>query len=402
MLSTVIDKLTSLFSARMLVATFFPLLIVTFANMVLLRMTSAPFRAWLDAQKPEADLESVIQGAVVLVSIAVLASLVATLTTVLRELLEGKHWPKRLAAFFIPMEVERLKQFDAEREALQAEYWKVRGASGWPEDLRKARATGKELGSGSFAGLSAAAVRAMDSLTAASKKGELSPFVDLQAVKVELEVALARYKTSENTALDRLQKRFKDMLDYATARIDVELTDHYTRRSVRFGDRYTAPTSIGNIAAALSSYALSRYGLSIDILWTRMQKVLQSDQEYYEVVQDAKAQLDGIVLLFWLTAGTALFWLIRLAFTGYSLGLFLSVAAAGPLICAGLYLLAATSYLAFADLLRSVTDLYRFALLEKLHLPLPQNAGEEQIAWDRVNRWIGFGEMPDQTYEHKQ
>jgi hypothetical protein len=158
------------------------------------------------------------------------------------------------------------------------------------------------------------------------------------------------------------------------------------------------PTTMGNIGSTMRSYAISRYSLDLDIFWSRLQSCVQSDNNYFGVLQDVKVQLDFLVTSFWLTGVFALIW-TPIAFYEGSLLEFLAVGASGflPLF---LYSLACDAYLLFADLMRGAVDLYRFKLAVNLNLPLPGGTEEERLFWTRLGNIIGYASEERLSYKH--
>jgi hypothetical protein len=143
-----------------------------------------------------------------------------------------------------------------------------------------------------------------------------------------------------------------------------------------------APTMAGNIGRTMRSYAITRYNLDLDIFWTRLQKAIQqASSDYYAALQDAKVQVDALVVLCWLTALFTAIWSVAFVFVYPSVRAFLAVAIAGPMIARGLYLAACHHYRVFADLVRGCVDLFRFALIADLRLALPYGIDEERDLW---------------------
>jgi hypothetical protein len=156
---------------------------------------------------------------------------------------------------------------------------------------------------------------------------------------------------------------------------------------------------MGNIARSIQSYTASRYGLNIDMLWTRFQKVMHDDG-FYGVLQDAKTQVDFLVSSIWLTAISTLLWIAYQMFVGHGVLLFLAALALGPLALFVFHGLALQNYRAFADLMRSAVDLYRWALLDALHIAKPQDPLQERELWPILNRQLGYGEAVGIPYDH--
>src|SRR5439155_25901657 len=125
---------------------------------------------------------------------------------------------------------------------------------------------------------------------------------------------------------------------------------------------------------------------------------IQADARFYSMLQDAKAQLDLPITLLWLTAVSAFIWLAALTLTGRAFLPFIAVWLAGPALVYVWYVTALQNYRAFADLLRSAVDLYRWDLLAALHLPHPAGAEEEREVWATLLQRTAFGEDVNISY----
>src|SRR5262249_13804957 len=130
-----------------------------------------------------------------------------------------------------------------------------------------------------------------------------------------------------------------------------------------------ALTTMGNIGQTIRSYAITRYNLDLEIFWSRLQNSIQGNTNYFGVLQDVKVQVDCVVSLVWLSALFSLVWtpwmLVQGAFPEFA------IAGAAGLLSLWLYSLACSSYAVFADVMRSAVDLFRFKLLDDLHIALP-------------------------------
>ncbi len=208
----------------------------------------------------------------------------------------------------------------------------------------------------------------------------------------------ARADAEEQAArLDRDDIAMDAILAYAKRRAESETFQLFARRRLDFGDGPVLPTAAGNMAQAVASYARSRYGFSIDLLWSRLQAVMP--KEAYSTLQDAKAELDSLIALWWLALGTAVGWWFVSALAG-ALTTFLIVAFAGPLVCALLSFLVLESYRGFHDLLRSAVDLNRFDLIKALHLRLPDGPVAERALWSSLAQQAEYGRELSVRYEH--
>jgi len=105
-----------------------------------------------------------------------------------------------------------------------------------------------------------------------------------------------------------------------------------------------------------------------------------------------KTQLDFLISLFWLTMLFTVIWLSVLFYIRVSWFAFGLVGVIGAGLTAIWYKTAAQNYLAFADILRTSIDLFRFDLLAALHSKLPSSSEHERQIWVRLNQLIGYGE----------
>ena len=165
--------------------------------------------------------------------------------------------------------------------------------------------------------------------------------------------------------------------------------------------RVLAPTRLGNLTRTMRSYALDRYGIDLDIFWTRIQRELQKEALFNATVSDAKTQVDFLVSLFFLTSIFIVFWSSYCLWIQPSPVSFLMLAAVGPIMARLLYLATCQNYLVFADLMRSSVDHFRFALLSDLHILRPPGNREELLLWGLLGGWMGYGNDVDVTFTNK-
>src|SRR5262249_28614214 len=141
------------------------------------------------------------------------------------------------------------------------------------------------------------------------------------------------------------------------------------------------------------SYATTRYNLNLDLHWSRLQKAVRRDDASWAIIQDSKTQLDFLINSCWLTIGWTAVWSVALLLRGYHPWVFLAVSLGGPLIARVWYLVAVEQYRAFADLLRTSVDLFRFDLLKDLRLALPADLLDERYLWDELNQVTAYGDQ---------
>jgi hypothetical protein len=149
---------------------------------------------------------------------------------------------------------------------------------------------------------------------------------------------------------------------------------------------------MGNLAESVRSYARSRYEMNLDSFWSRLQKSIQADEKFYLTLIDAKTQLDFLVSLFWLTTLFTVIWLASILYLRTSWLAFVFVGVIGAGLAALWYEIAKQNYLAFADILRTSIDMFRFDLLKGLHIKLPSSSDHERTTWQQLNYLIGHGD----------
>ena len=198
--------------------------------------------------------------------------------------------------------------------------------------------------------------------------------------------------------LDEDQSAVIMLADYAVSRFSNEEYRLSGELQFGFAGRSIAPTAMGNIAQSIPHYAYTRYGMNIDLFWTRLQKTMQSD-DFYAVLQDAKTQLDFLVALVWLVGATLVVWLPLMALWSHDVRPFLVTAIAGAVALSGLYQLAVQNYRAFADLTRAAIDLFRLQLLKAMNVPPPASVATEAQLWTVLNRRMSYASTINISYE---
>lgn len=405
-MNALLDKLKDLFSKSFVVSSFLPVVVCAAVNALLLYETNPSFRAFARSQQPKGGVDAVLQGGSAIFVLAVLAGLLSPSITFFRELLEGNHW----LAIFDPIRTQMIGEHAAELRRceeyiLKAQDWRtqfdrpdannLRPAERWIADLQAKAA----LGVAANGAYTAPAGGDLNAVLDQQLRNEVVLVDQLEKAEVALAKELSASNANTTPALNDRWDRFLQLIgQYATQRLDLEIIEKTALRRREWGQTEVAPTRLGNLANASASYGLLCYGFSLDSGWSRLQKVLQKDQEHFGALQDVKASLDSVIMLFWLIAPTTAVWSLYLV-TQLSLGLFLIVSIGGAIACNLLYRTAISSYVAFADLVRSSVDLYRLDLFPALHLPTPAGLVEERDMWGRLRRLTEFGEVPDLRYE---
>ena len=412
MFGTLLERLSGLFSRS-----FFPSLIFAFVNALLLYINSEWFHAHATTIGVSGDTP--LKGMVIVVafiSVAVFAYLLSSINLFLREVLEGNHWPRWrwLREGPLKNQQEKLNELRSSLNLALREIIRFRESR--PEWLNKLKIARKE---GRTKGLTIGSVdearghtkyclatsnldeveRSIIMATTAALSQKIGNAVDAVAATLEASNADAVVEGGENPA-DVLHIRLVGVMDEA----DVHLRNAWMRLSseiqLSFDQADVVPTTLGNIARTAQSYAADRYGINLTSIWTRLQKIMQADKQFYPTIEDAKTQLDFLINSWWLTTGTTLAWLIELTCTSYSAAMFIAVGVLGPVFSWLFYRLAIESYRIFADLLRCAVDLYRFQILTALHMPLPEGNWEEQDIWNQIGSLYDLGTEARIRYRH--
>lgn len=156
-------------------------------------------------------------------------------------------------------------------------------------------------------------------------------------------------------------------------------------------DNILAPTGFGNIGRTMRSYALRRYGMDLDIFWSRFQKAMaDTTSKMPDNLAGQKSQVDFLVNMLWLTLLTGIVWTPVLWIEGAHPVLFVGVAIVTPALGWLLYDAACRAYLVFADQLRAAVDFFRFEVLNQLQISVPNGTEDEEKLWERLGNRIGY------------
>lgn len=215
---------------------------------------------------------------------------------------------------------------------------------------------------------------------------------EVDAMKAMLQTNSPILATQASSDLDKDYRALLRLMAFAADKREAQVVKYLNEIQFDYAGKDVAPTKMGNISRTALYYAESRYSMNLEIFWTRLQKILQGDSNFYPVIQEGKMHLDFLVALFWLTLSFTLIWVILLPIFGEAEYLFLLIATLGPALTWLWYRIALQNYRAFSDLLRAAIDLYRLDLLKALHLPLPVNAEQERTLWIVLEQRSAYGE----------
>lgn len=416
MLDTVLERLGGLLPRNFLIAAFFPVLLFAGANGVMFYLTNANFRRWV-ANYLELDVgKQAYYAFPLLIIIASAAYIFSMLNLSLRRILEGEppfvpqRWKSKLKEQLSSGQRAKLERLEALLNKNKLHWWKMKRHEGeWHASLDAAWEEGKLNNETCAYTNDTEAAKDLAALMDKRARNAVIEFEEMTKAISSLTRELAKcdigsLKTDDKDydnkrRLDDADTIVRELINYAVNRVEEDYAEYYNRREYNYSRYRIAPTTMGNVAESVRSYALSRYGMNLDPLWLRVQKLVQEDKDFYASLQDAKTQLDFLVSLCWLTIIFTASWLIYLVSVRQSVRLFVVLGILGPALAFMWYQIAIQNYLAFADVLRTALDLYRFKMLDALHLKRPGNSEEERQLWNRLNRAIGYGDREKIVYK---
>ena len=312
-----------------------------------------------------------------LVAISALAYVFSTLGNLMRELLEGRHVleSKWLRAGSHTIQRKKLDDLSEHFRKLGHELYKLPIAR-WKNILRLANEAGWTRPNCVYPNtkVSQGGYRTFQKVRNLRLRGELIGFDDLRETVRYMHSELRANNTTKANAGALLEdcRQVQEIIEYAQDAYAYERNRYFSRRQFRFPgvfiqrklDDPSAPSNIlaatemGNIARTIRSYGLNRYSFDLDVLWSRLQPIVQEKKDFYGSLQDAKTQLDFLISLCWVSAVFWILWAIlvpRYSHDDYKL--FGLIMFAGPAFTWLWYRLACESYTAFADLMRTSVDL---------------------------------------------
>src|ERR1051325_2791897 len=160
--------------------------------------------------------------------------------------------------------------------------------------------------------------------------------------------------------------------------------------------RNVQPTALGNILIWAAVYSAQRYGIELDFLFPRLQKVI--DKDYQAKIDDRQQFLDFAVLLTFLSFAAGLIYTVfALMMTRRDWrSILISVACIGSWLVLGriAYGLALVAARGYVSMITSAIDLYRLPLLDALKIKQPDEPWKEYNIWSELNTSIEKGARP--------
>jgi hypothetical protein len=409
MLGTLLEKVGTLLPKNFIIANLFPMLLFAAINSLMLYWMSGRFRSAVQNYFAMGPGEQALIGFPILIAITLAAYIFSTLNLFQRELLEGQYWPTKMKAALSAGQQRKLDHADDQFLKITKYKVGVERLNGI-ERLGRARAFGNEQQAQCVYSKSSRAAQAVSVLAKKRLRHKIIKLPQLHNAILLLgqELRSCPVDTLDPDAPDRRNKILLDAdhqtlnkcWNYAKTRVENDRVESFNLKEFNYSKYRLAPTAMGNIAESVRGYARSRYSMNLDPFWSRLQKILIDDDKFYSTLVDAKTQLDFMISLFWVTVCFTGFWTIALIRLRLSLRAFFVVAVGGPILSILWYKIALQNYRAFADICRTSVDLYRFKLLDMLHVERPGGNLKERRTWFEINKVIGYGEETVIRYHH--
>ena len=403
MLGTLLERVGALLPKSFTISNLFPMLMFAAVNGLMLYWMSNRFRDVVHDYLSQTAAQQALIGFPILIAIALAAYILSTLNLLQREILEGKYLWDRARRKLTAGQQKRIESLEADFEGTSRHRFALHELNA-DQRLLDARDEGNALNTGCQYSASSEAAMAIKALHEKTLGYEAISAADLETEIRLLEAELMKCSVDKNDAsetekeraflLDRQQTTLLARRDFALKQAEAEYVVLYNKREFNFSRYRVAPTAMGNIAESTRSYARSRYAMDLDAFWSRLQKVVVGDDKFYSSLVDTKTQLDFTISLFWLTVCFTVIWTVQLLILRKSILAFVLVAVGGPALSILWYQIALQNYRAFADVLKTSIDLYRFDLLALLRVERPRGNLHEREIWDNLNRAFGYGE-PD-------
>jgi hypothetical protein len=407
MLSSILTTLQSLISPSFVVASFFPMLTFWLLNAGTLYWSSETFRNLIGrVWTAGTGIQNSIWAAGFLMATAMTAYILSALIPTFQAWMEGK-WRDEMVHLFAAAEGRRLEKIDDQIRAV-ARYRTMldKKTDIWVPILRRAAKSGHthHPGHNAFVPWSpaAVAVRNLVDLGHANRRIALD--------KLDEAVEMLREALTQNDydtplpngkwILDETFQKLVQLLQEAHVR---EVTNHMrlqTERHFSFGTQNLAPTKMGNIANTVQSFAVNRYNMNLEVFWSRLQHSVASDKDFSAKLEAVRTKLEFLIGCSTLTATWAAIWVVILLVWGNEWIAFVCVALGGPLISYAWYRVATEHYKAYADVLRTSVDLFRFGLLRDFHISLPADVDAERTLWDQLNELTAYYDVNNFRFEH--
>jgi hypothetical protein len=415
MYGTIFEKLQALLSRNYWLGNFFPIFVIALLNLALAWAGIDGFSAWLAVKWPDAMVLSAVP-ALGLVTVGILAFVLAPLIPVFRKALEGEFLPRSLrdvlTAEFVTAARALDQQVQDAKATLAAFEFVNRQAPTRLTEAHDAAGPRNDLTRATFN----AARTATDNLeaqiqarrTARTYRERLPDQATVNDAIDRLAAALRQYpmdlnvKTARDIAdsLDKMLGRLSSTLQIIKGIANRNLQEAQANLRSAYVMVDIRPTRLANARAAIEQYPSVAYEADFDFLGPRLNLVLGKSQATADAVASASSQLDFAVLMTVLTALTAVWWLIAIPVFGSSIVLYFIVGIGLPALALFFYQLVGETQRAFGAVMEMAVDGLHLDLLAALHQPLPATLQDEQQTWHRLQVGLYSGLGTGVRYRH--
>ncbi len=153
--------------------------------------------------------------------------------------------------------------------------------------------------------------------------------------------------------------------------------------------RRILPTRLGNIFATIEEYPNIRYGMDGMVYWPRLIPVIP--KEYSDIIADEKINIDFLINLSLLSGIFAMEMLIKFVYN-YEELMFLLLTILSFTLFYIFYRVSTMNVVAMGELIKSCFDLFRYDILNKMNIDIPDKIEEERFLWYRLSNYITSGE----------
>lgn len=257
------------------------------------------------------------------------------------------------------------------------------GPTPWMDRLRDARAKGDALASPGGAAPSPGLVGKFDRVRAEIGGLKLVDAAALDVLCDGLERELAAAPVSPESELDRLHVEFDDLATRARARAENALNAALSARRSRFplNLAVVGPTRMANLAELYRDHALTRYRLDPEVFWLHLQRSAAADDRFRPILEEARLKLDVSVAMA-AACVLASSWAVVVGVAGHSVPVLLLTGVGLPAGALLFYHAAASNLRAYGIAVTATVDLFRFDVLEALHVATPPDSEAERQLWE--------------------
>jgi hypothetical protein len=407
MLSTILTTLQTLISPSFVIASFFPMLAFWLMNAAMLYWIYRPFRDLIVRLGGAGNaIQNTLWAGGFLIATAMTAYILSALISKFQALMEGKWQWDTMVYWFAPAQGRRLEKIDRQiREVARYRTELENKTEVWRRRLQDAAQWGRMRHPGFNAFPSHdEAVKRVGKLIRLGHANRRLDLDEIEKAVVELDRALRANDydapAPEGRLLTETFQEFIQLIATAQARENHNHIRLQTESYFSFGTQNLSPTKMGNIANTIQSYAIDRYNMNLAVFWSRLQHSVAGDKDFSSKLESVRTKLEFLIGCSGLTAMWGAFWAVVFLTFGYEWIAFLCAAAGGPLIAYLWYRIATEHYKAYADVLRSSVDLFRFGLLKDLHLTLPEDVAAERALWDQLHALTAYYDENNLRFDH--